>query len=54
MYIDFYDQHCETLCELIQMAKKHQCVIKFGFRSDNDNDLDLDILLENGFTQKLG
>ena len=54
MNIDFYDQHCETLCELIQMAKKHQCKIKFGFRNDNSNDLDLDILLENGFTQDLG
>lgn len=54
MYIDFYDQHCQTLCELIQMAKKHQCNIKFGFRSDTDSDLNLDILLENGFTQELG
>lgn len=54
MYIDFYNQHCETLCELIQMAKKHQCSIKFGFRSDTGSDLDVDILLENGFTQELG
>ena len=54
MYIDFYDQHCQTLCELIQMAKKHQCNIKFGFRSDNSDDLDCEILMENGFTQELG
>ena len=53
MHIDFYDQHCETLYELIQMAKKHQCVIKFGFRNDGGDDLDSDILMENGFSREL-
>ena len=53
MYIDFYDQHCQTLCELIQMAKKHQCNIKFGFRSDSRAEIDEDILFNNGFTETL-
>lgn len=49
MVVDFYAEHCETLCELIQMAKKHNCNIKFGFRSDSRAEVDEGLLLSNGF-----
>lgn len=53
MVVDFYTEHCETLCELIQMAKKHNCNIKFGFRSDSRSEIDEDLLLSNGFTEDM-
>ena len=53
MNVDFYAEHCDTLVELIQMAKKHNCNIKFGFRSDSRAEVDEDLLKSKGFTDNM-
>ena len=53
MNISFYSAHMDTLCELKQMAEKHNCKIIFGFDASASEDIDEDILLECGFSEDM-
>lgn len=42
MTVDFYKSHIETLCELKELAYKHNCSIAFGVRNDSNPELNFD------------
>ena len=42
MTVDFYKSHVETLCELKELAYKHNCNIAFGVRNDSNPELGFD------------
>lgn len=37
--IDFYNSHVETICELKELANKHNCTIKFGVQNNFNPEL---------------
>lgn len=53
MNISFYTAHMDTLCDLKQMAEKHNCRINFGFDTSSSEEMDEDILIECGFKEEL-
>lgn len=36
MNVDFYSAHLDTLCELKELAEKHNCTISFGVRNESE------------------
>ena len=53
MNIDFCTPHAETLADLMALAKKHNCVIRFGFYSNFEREVDRDILQHHNLTDEL-
>lgn len=54
MNTTFSSTHLETLVDLQKLAKRHNCKISFGCRSDTSNEeIDNDILRENGATEEI-
>lgn len=49
----FSSTHLETLVDLQALAKKHDCTISFGCRSDTDEQVDNEVLRENGATKEI-
>lgn len=44
MDISLYSSHIDTLCDLKNIAEKHNCQIHFGVRHSKDDDIDYTIL----------
>lgn len=53
MNVDFCTPHMETLADLMEIAKKHNCKISFGFLSSSEQEIDEDIIKKHGFTDEL-
>lgn len=53
MNIDFSGSHMDTLADLMRLAEKHNCCIRFGFDASSEREIDEDILEKYGFTDAL-
>lgn len=49
----FSSIHLETLVNLQALAKKHDCKISFGCRSDTDKQVNNEVLRENGASEEI-
>lgn len=50
MNLNFSTAHMQTLCELKELAEKHNCYISFGTRNSSGPALSNLVLVKNGFT----
>lgn len=53
MDVSFYSPHMETLSDLMELAKKHDCKISFGFSSSNDREMDEELLAMIGLSEEM-
>ena len=53
MNTTFSSTHLETLVDLQTLAKKHDCKISFGCRSDTDEQVNNDVLREYSATEEI-
>lgn len=53
MNIDFYSSHMDTLADLMRLAEKHNCCIRFGFDASSEREIDKDILKKCGLADAL-
>lgn len=53
MNIDFGGNHMDTLADLMRLAEKHNCCIRFGFDASSEREIDKDILEKCGLTDAL-
>ena len=53
MNIGFFNSHMETLVELVEIAKKHNCKIYFGFYTSGEREIDADVIKKSGLTPEL-
>jgi hypothetical protein len=53
MNISFCGNHMDTLADLMRLAEKHNCCIRFGFDASSEREIDKDILKKCGLTDAL-
>lgn len=53
MNVDFGQSHMETLADLMKLAEKHNCRIRFGFYTNSEQEIDEDIVKSIGLTDEL-
>ena len=53
MNIDFGGSHMDTLADLMRLAEKHNCCVRFGFDASSEREIDEDILKKYGLTDAL-